>query len=449
MAIVFLLVIVALALIGLARPFYGFLGLMVVSILQPGELYPVLAPLHMERTLGIVVLASFLLHGQRLQFPVITKHFLAFYAAMWLAVPLAFWRGNSLQACIGFAPMVVYHLLIVSMLTDIDRFRKYLIVFAGLTGYLAGSAYWQYHKGVMQVTMDIDRAYGLTSSGGDPNSLANTLVFSLPLVYLLMTKDNSKKVRLLALSVFGISLVTIISTGSRTAFFTFILLVLLTVLRNKKNWKFLPLLPIAGLFLWMAIPQQYKARYETVDHLANDLSYQNRVRSWHGGIQMFLSNPLTGIGPNNYAIANGEKFWPGYPRVWLNAHSLYFQMLGEVGLIGMVAWYSFLVRMLVVNFRTAQKIRGDPARPSYLRQFPGMCNIALIAMLVAGYSSHSLYRDTWYSLAALSGAVQLLVGRQQEDASSAKEDVREGARPNRLLVPLPVRPSVRNARQVV
>ena len=448
MAIVFLIIVVALAVAGMARPFYGLLGLMVVSILQPGELYPILAPLHLERSLGIIVLASTLLHGQKLLFPAPTKCFLAFYAAMWLAVPLAFWRSNSFMACVGFIPMVVYHLMIVSLVIDTDRFRKYLIVFAGLTGYLAGSAYWEYHKGVMQVTMDIERAYGLTSSGGDPNSLANTLVFSLPFVFLLTTKDNSKKVRLAAWAVFAMSLITIISTGSRTAFFTFILLVMLTVVRNKKSWKMLPLLPFAGIFLWMVIPQQYKARYETVDHLANDLSYQNRVRSWHGGIQMFLSNPLTGIGPDNYAIANGEKFWPGFPKVWLNAHSLYFQMLGELGLIGMIAWYSFLISMVVVNIRTSRKIRGDPTLPSYLRQFPGMCNVALIAMLVAGYSSHSLYRDTWYVLAALTGAAQY-VASKQKNAHVATENVQQITRASQLLIPLPVRTTVRNAKQAV
>lgn len=435
MAIVFVILVVVLALMGIKRPFYGLLGLLAVSVLQPGELYPVLAPLHLERNLAIVVLISLLLNGERLRFPGITQRFLLFYGAMLLAIPLAFWPGNSASACISFAPVVVYHLLIVALLTDEKRFHKYLILEMLLVGWLAGSAYWEYHQGVMQVAMGIERAYGLTSSGGDPNSLANTLVISMALLILLTTKDNSWKVRLASWCVMGLSLVTIISTGSRTAFFSFLILVVLTLLRKKKNWKYLAALPILGFFLWITIPQQYKVRYESVDHLQNDDSYQNRVLSWEGGVQMFLSNPLTGIGPDNYAIANGEKFWPGFPRHWLNAHSLYFILIGELGLVGVLTWLGFLVGFIMLNIRLSRKMRDNPDIPSYIRDFPGMCNIFIVILLIEGYSGHNLYRTNWYSMAALSGAVQYLLLNQE---APSEETAADPIAPNRLLAPMPV-----------
>ncbi|HEX4020252.1 MAG TPA: O-antigen ligase family protein [Acidobacteriaceae bacterium] len=438
MAIFLLILVMVFALAGLVRPFYGLLGLLVVNVLQPGELYPSLAPLHLERTLAIILLFCVLLHRKKLRFPKITLLILVFYAAMWLAVPLAFWRGNSIAGCIDFGPIVVYHLLIVALIVNTEEFHKYLILGMFLVAWLGGAAYWRYEHGIVQVAMDIDRAIGITSSGGDANTLGITLVCSLPLLFLLTTKDNSWWMRILAWSVMTLSVATVIDTGSRTSFFVFILFVVLTLMRQKKYWKFLPLLPLAGFLLWAAIPQQYKARYETVDHLKNDESYQNRVLSWEGGVQMFLSNPLTGIGPDNYAIANGEKFWPGFPRHWLQAHSLYFQLLGELGLLGMITWYSFLITLIALNFRLSRKMKDNPHFPSYLKQFPGMCNIAIFILLVASYSAHTLYRETWYSLAALSGVVQYLAVKKEsiEDAEPEED------RPNPLLIPLP-KPSLK------
>ncbi len=54
---------------------------------------------------------------------------------------------------------------------------------------------------------------------------------------------------------------------------------------------------------------------------------------------MFESNPITGVGAGNYEFANGTKFWPGEGRkIWLDAHSLYFKILGELGLIGIITF---------------------------------------------------------------------------------------------------------------
>jgi hypothetical protein len=51
MAVLTGFVIPVLALRGISKPFVGLLGLVVVYIVQPGELYPCVAPLHLERTL--------------------------------------------------------------------------------------------------------------------------------------------------------------------------------------------------------------------------------------------------------------------------------------------------------------------------------------------------------------------------------------------------------------
>jgi O-antigen ligase len=463
MAFVILIVIVVLAFRGITKPFAGLLGLLIVYIVQPGELYPVLAPLHLERTLAIFVLCSFFFHGNRFRFPLITKWFLAFYAVMILSIPFAFWRSNSIEFCISFAEIVVYHLMIVSMVKTEERFNQFLITFVALMGWLAASSAVLYAEGVRIVTMNVERASGATSAGGDPNTLGLTLVSAMPLEFLLMLKGNSKWLKLLSLVVFGFSLLVIIDTGSRTSFFAFaVCMVLIMLAEWKKRLKFLPIILGLAALLWVAIPQQYKARYETVDNLKDDDSYQNRILSWEGGVKMFEHNPVTGVGPENYTSANGEKYWPGKPRHYLDAHSLYFKLLGELAISGIITFGGYLFVLFRLNARILREAKKS-TRGIIARKFPLYCNIALFLLLFAGYSGHNLYRNTWYILGAMSGALGMLAPataagdeeleakpkRRQRSAlapwlppEAAPEDEGRKAPGPRVLAPPPERPSL-------
>jgi O-antigen ligase len=426
-ALVVLLGIVFFAVKGLSDPFFGLLGLVAVNEIQPGELYPVLAPLHLERVLAILVLISVIAQGRKLKFPPITRWFLAFYGAMLIAIPLAFWRSNSILACMAFFSVVFYHVMLVSMLETEEQIRRIVLLFVALTAWLGGSAVYEYHAGIRQFAMGIDRAEGVTSSGGDPNSLAITMVVTMPLMCLLFLHGKSLAIRLFSLASFAIALVTIITTGSRTAFLAFILLMLMMVFRRPKNLKFLPLLVLAAPLFWMAIPQQYKVRYESIRQRDDDESYTNRLLSWQGGEQMFLHNPLTGVGPNNYADANGMRYWPGTPRHWLNAHSLYFKVLGELGIFGIITFGGYVICFFRLNLGLSRRLRTETTS-KFLQEFPGFCNLSIILLLFDGYSAHDLYRAHWYTFGALSGAIALLP--LKASASSA-----EIAEPTRKLDP--------------
>ena len=69
MEFVVVLVVFILAMIGLTRPYIGLLALLIVMELDPGELYPRLAPLHLERVTATLLLLAFLIHGGKFRFP--------------------------------------------------------------------------------------------------------------------------------------------------------------------------------------------------------------------------------------------------------------------------------------------------------------------------------------------------------------------------------------------
>jgi probable O-glycosylation ligase (exosortase A-associated) len=413
MGYVVVAVLFILAMIGLTRPYIGLLALLIVMELQPGELYPQNASLHLERVVAGILLIGFLLNGGKFRFPTPTRWFLAFFGAMVVSIPLAFWRGNAIWSCISFLEIVAFVLFVTALLTTEERIRWFVLTDVLLVDWLGGSALWNYAHGIWQVRMHIERAIGITSSAGDPDTMAVTLLLGIPLCLALMSRSNPKWMRMVAAASIVVYVVTIVDTGSRAAAAGVLFLVLLVVFRKPKNLIYLPLLVMLGPLVWILIPQQYKARYETVDNLKSDESYQNRILSWQGGVAMFESNPLTGVGPGNYTYANGTKFWPGDGRKhWLNAHSLYFKLLGELGLVGIFTFGGYLICVFRLNVRLRKELQARNAS-AFLQQLPSMFNIMFGLLLFDGYAAHNLYRDAWYFVGAISASMSLLPMLQQ------------------------------------
>ena len=427
-AVLLLIVILVLAIKGFSKPFAGLLGLVAVLEIQPGELYPMLGHLHLERVLGLILLVSFFMHGKVLRTPKVTKCFLALYVAMLLAIPMGLWVANSIGTCIKFFETVFYVVFLVSLLETEVKIKDYVLLLVGLMAWLGASSLYEYHVGVRQYAMGIYRSEGLTSSGGDPNTLAITMIVTMPLVFLFLAKENPKWTRLFALGCFGIYLFTIITTGSRTAFFAFILLFLMLVFQKKQNLKFLPLLVLAMPLFWLAIPQEYKLRYMSVSQRDSDESYTDRLLSWQGGVKMFEHNPLTGVGPGNYTAANGMKYWPGNPRHWLNAHSLYFQTMGELGLAGILTFGFYLITLIRLNRALARRFKEEGAS-LFLQNFPRYCNLSVYLLLFCGYSAHDLYRTQWFTMGGISGALSLLPAAQLGGAKGIIEEARKALPP--------------------
>ena len=127
MEFVVVVVVFVLAMIGLTRPYIGLLALLIVMDLDPGELYPQLSPLHLERVTASLLLIAFLINGGKFRFPKPTRWFLAFYGAMILSVPLAFWRANSVGSCLSFLETAALVLFITALVTTEERIRWFLL----------------------------------------------------------------------------------------------------------------------------------------------------------------------------------------------------------------------------------------------------------------------------------------------------------------------------------
>ena len=80
-------------------------------------------------------------------------------------------------------------------------------------------------------------------------------------------------------------------------------------------------------------------------------SNRGRVVFWKRAIQVFSENPVNGIGYRRFNRRYVDARSAEFDWAFWHAHSEFFSMLAETGLIGVIAWFAFKIRLLVLFFR--------------------------------------------------------------------------------------------------
>src|SRR6185312_1294323 len=148
----------------LFRPFEGLIGLLAVTMINPGEIYPLINSLHVERLLSLLTVVGLFIRPERLVWPPLTKKVLIFYFSLFLTIPFSFWPGGAFDWIMTFGHIILYHVLIVNLVDTQKKFVAIVITMALLTCWVGGGALWGYAHGSfdeMAIRNGFERATGL------------------------------------------------------------------------------------------------------------------------------------------------------------------------------------------------------------------------------------------------------------------------------------------------
>lgn len=427
-AIVFGAVVAGLFVLLILRwPFLGLMLYLLIYLLRIGELYPALAPLRSERIVGILTLFSFLFrqiqqHGHiAFDRSKQTRHLLWLQLATFASIPFAYWRLGAWNGSIDFLRIVIFYFLIVQIVDTKERLRKFVFLYSTLIAYIAYLAVYDYLRGAILFAQDIERAIGATSAGGGPNELGATMATTIPLFILLSFHKPLGKWRILFFVGLGLLLFTLVTTGSRSGVLGFLAGIGYLWWRSRNRL----VLGVAGLvavaLLFAVMPEQYKGRYETMAENPIEGTGNERLMVWAKGLHMVADRPLFGVGIRCFGTANALGYSGGGRRSYLESHSLYVQVPAELGLIGALAFFGFILETMRLNRRAARAIAGRPdwqLESIFLTGFQA----GIVALLITGVFGHSLMRPTWYLYAAMGIAIVRLYIDSSEHLS---EDERE------------------------
>ncbi len=386
-------------------PFLGFLIYTVIYFLRPGERFEALAPLRIEFSFGILLLLTIIigdaLRGSRFRFPRddISISLLAFIAVLWIDVIFSVWGQQSLDAMISFIKTFVLYYFVLVMIDTKKRFSIVYWLVVLLTAAVGLEASIDYFTGDFSFSQGIMRAYGATSFGEHPNSLALYMATTVPMVIYLMSRYRGAFAKFAGVAIIGVCFLALILTGSRSGLLCLTGTGLVFAWFSHRRLIYFAVMVIVGIGTWFALPDQYKARYATITSDEVDESSQGRLDAWMAGVGMFIDHPFTGVGPKAFAAAYLER-----DGVWLYSHSLYIELLASLGLLGVVTWSVFLY-CLIRRLRTMAPSRGSPSPADDDNVIFARSNYAILAgLLIAGVFGHILFRDTWYVMAAIVAA---------------------------------------------
>lgn len=423
-------------------------GYLFLLIFRPYEYWPILGDFRIERIYMLVFMAAvFLARDKRLVPSPINGSVALFSLAMLVSAAFAYdWEVAWFHTADYLKYVVFYFMAVLSVRNEKD-FRLVLFAFMGVMLLYVGKSAWEFflHDRFIY-RMGIKRMVGIDSTYGDPNSFAASICYSLPLAWaMIRSKFESPWVRRSLWAYSAIALVAIMFTGSRSGMVTFVLFLFLLVMGSSRKVLGIVLAGVLLLVSWDYMPDDLKNRFmstfssEYADSGAA-VSAQGRTVGFKQGLSLFRANPLLGVGPSNFPLS-----WPGLVK-GPNAHNLYGQLAGELGLAGLTTFGLLLWLVYRANARIVSDWRrmrddaapgdaggakvaggaggppGSPGSPPVRNSMGpapggGLLSVAstpafhafvaqaiiqtMILMLFKGWADHNLYRYTWLWLAAL------------------------------------------------
>lgn len=252
---------------------------------------------------------------------------------------------------------------------------------------------------------------------GDRNELSVAFVMTMPLCYYLLGEygARSKLIRLALLGTLALLAVAVIGTQSRGGFIA--LLALVGYMYIKSDRKILMTFLIAAIAVGVSylVSDDWSSRIDTIATAENDDSFMGRVVAWKLSFILAMQHPFFGGGfksleyfPNWSALSKDFFSYPWFytgtllpnPTVARAAHSVYFQVLGEHGFIGLGLYLAALAGSFFKAGKVSRAARRAGA-PAWIPTAATMIQLSIFAFGLGGAALSFAYFDLIFALFAL------------------------------------------------
>lgn len=248
---------------------------------------------------------------------------------------------------------------------------------------------------------------------GDNNHFAVILVLVIPFLLYLSRYSNSKLFRLAALFAAFTNIAAIIGTHSRGGLVALLATSAWLIIVTRQRLAGIALFT-GGLALVVALaPSNWTARMETIQTADQDSSFMSRVEAWQVSSAIALSNPLTGGGLHAVQMQSVWEQFRGskglLPFVDVGfvsdrlraAHSIYFEVLGDMGFIGFFLFVAILVNGIWNSRRIGELVKGREQEFEWAIDLSRALTAVIFGFLVGGLTVSLAYSEVIYMVIML------------------------------------------------
>lgn len=263
----------------------------------------------------------------------------------------------------------------------------------------------------------------------DNNALALAVIMTIPLLAYFYIMTTRRWIRAAIIVSIALCAVSVFGTYSRGGLLAIVAMSGFLWLKSKsKLWLGLVVVVFAlGFYSFM--PPAWEQRMNTISTYEEDESAQGRIKTWTMLTNLALDRPFVGGGFEPYTPEVFRRYLPDYNNTH-SAHSVYFQVLGEHGFVGLSLFALFWLLTWRLSRRIIKHTRDIPDE-KWAYWLAKMVQVSLIGYFVGGMFLNLAYWDMPYFLMLALAVTWHIVRSRVTDV-----DARQTERPS---LPLPPR----------
>lgn len=230
------------------------------------------------------------------------------------------------------------------------------------------------------------------------NEIGLALIMTIPLIRYLQLNTASFWIKRGLMATMLLCIVSIIGTQSRGALVGLCAMGLVFVFKSRNKASLLMTLMVVLTLTISFMPDTWHSRMSTIGDEQVDTSVQGRFNAWWMAFNLAKSQILGG----GFESFQQTSFWlyaPEPGRVH-DAHSIYFEVLGEHGFIGLTL-FLLLGLFSLKSCSTIIKQTKNIADLKWMRDLAAMLQVSMIGYAASGAFLGLAYFDFYYNLVAI------------------------------------------------
>jgi probable O-glycosylation ligase (exosortase A-associated) len=234
---------------------------------------------------------------------------------------------------------------------------------------------------------------------GDNNALALALLMSLPLANYLRMQTSAKWLQYGIFAAMLLTVVAVIGSYSRGAVLGLAAVAAAGIMRTRRRFLYFAFITALIVPSYYLMPDTFHQRVESISQAGTDDSFMGRIHAWQVAFYCAVDHFPVGVG--FYGPQLKEVFHLYLPDEKAHAaHSIYFQVLGENGFVGLAIYLMIIAAAFIVSGRI-RKMSRDISELRWAYEMASMFQISFVAFCVGGAALSMAYYDVFFLTAAL------------------------------------------------
>jgi probable O-glycosylation ligase (exosortase A-associated) len=272
------------------------------------------------------------------------------------------------------------------------------------------------------------RVYGPPHTQFEENNIfAVAVLIAIPLLLIWQKEVQQPVVKKALLFSIPIIYAASLSSWSRGALVTMVVLTFMLIFHSKRKYLAIPLVFVGAFFVKDYLPEEWFGRMRSIESINTyqgenaDASVTGRFEMWEAGWKHTLEHPFTGTGFEGYGKV-GSRDW----------HSSYVEMFSEHGFVAFFLWISLLIGTLI-NLTTLPKKTRNIEGMEWVANYCFMIRASLICYMIGTAFLGLSYWDLLYHLIFIGVLIKKIANDELREKFVAIEQEKLQAKNEKLL----------------